>query len=63
MMTKNQASDLGSIVQRVKETALSLQIAQWAHEKAERDYDSFIWNLQYNQQPDPVEIDSGKKAG
>lgn len=51
MITKNQASDLSSLVSRVKETALQLKNAEYAHEKAQRDYDAFVWKLQQSEEP------------
>lgn len=51
MITKDQASDLSSFVARLKETALQLQTAEWAHDKAKRDYDAFVWKLQKSEQP------------
>ena len=45
-ITKDQASDLKNLHERVTATAINLEYAKIAHDKAKADYNGFVWEIQ-----------------
>jgi hypothetical protein len=54
-MTKDEASDLKSLIDRARQAALALQNAQYVNDEVERQIVSFINKMQYP--PKPVVTD------
>lgn len=50
-MTKDQASDLKSLIDRAKQTALAVQAAQFVNEEAERQLGSYMHKLEHPPKP------------
>lgn len=50
-MTKDQASDLKSLIERVKQSALAVQAAQYAHSEIEWKLSQFLNSLEHPPKP------------
>lgn len=46
-MTKSEASDLRSLIDRVKQATLDQKMAVLAHEQASRNLENFLHTLEY----------------